>query len=220
MVRINLLPIKQDRRRERGRTELLVGFGVLAIVGAICFVVHLNVTERVEEQKNKNDAIRADVERIKKQIKDHDAILAETQEFEKRQAAINGLQDARTGPVYVMLELANLLSRGGRPHIDNAKYQELIQVDPAAGYDESWDYRRVWLDSFKEASRDVVISGQALSHEDVAEFLRRLNLSEFFVSNKLISTSVKSLSLRDFNITDKSIDDVVFFELSGRLRYR
>ncbi|MCP4599488.1 MAG: hypothetical protein GY847_02945 [Proteobacteria bacterium] len=220
MIRINLLPVKQDRRREAGRNQIVIGVFCLVLEIAILFFINMSIKDKVEEQRNKNAIVKADVDRIKKQIKDHQKILDEIKEFEKRQAAIEGLQDARTGPVYVMLELSNILSKGGRPHIDNESYQEMIQIDPAAGYDENWDHRRLWLSDFKENNRTVTIKGQAITHEDVAEFLRRINLSKFFVSNELISTDLAAPSLKMKIPGKKKPEPVVHFEVSGEVRYR
>ncbi len=221
MIRINLLPIKQDRRREAGLRQIGVAIVVLIVEILICAWVNSHFEAKVDAQRNKNALVKAEVTRIKKQIKDHQKILDEIKEFEKRQAAIEGLQDARTGPVYVMLELSNMLSKGGRPHIDNDRYQEMIQLDPAAGYDENWDYRRLWLSNFEEKSREVTITGQALTHEDVAELLRRINLSNFFVENELVSTDLAKPKIEGVKKPGGSEQEpVVHFELRGKVRYR
>jgi type IV pilus assembly protein PilN len=220
MIRINLLPVKQDRRREAARNQILLALVIIVVECVICGVVQMSINTDVDSQKNKNSAVQADVQRIKKQITDHKTILAEIKEFEKREDAINGLMKARTGPVHVMLELSNLLSRGGRPTIDNVKYQEMIQIDPTAGYDENWDYRRLWITEFSEKEKKLTLKGQALSHEDVAEFLRRVNLSDYFVSNELISTKLAPVDLKMETKDNLREEPVVHFELKSEIRYR
>ena len=150
MIRINLLPIKQDRRKEAARHQILLGVGAIIIEIAVFVALNIGVSAEIDVQRNLNSSVEAEVRRIKNQIKDHQAILDEIAEYERRQAAIEGLQEARTGPVYVMLELSTILSKAGRPNIDNIRYQELIRLDPTAGYDEDWDYRRLWLLEFAE----------------------------------------------------------------------
>jgi type IV pilus assembly protein PilN len=218
MIRINLLPIKQDRRRESARNQLILA-GVILIIEITVFVaMNLSVSADIEQQRNLNRSVEAEVKRIKRQIKDHKDIQNEIDEYEKRQDAIEGLQDARTGPVYVMLELSTILSKGGRPNIDNVQYQEMIRLDPTAGYDEDWDYRRLWISSFSEKNKEVDIEGQALTHEDVAEFLRRINLSRFFTTSELVSTDLGTLSLKMPGVDGK--DPVVRFKMKGAVRYR
>jgi type IV pilus assembly protein PilN len=221
MIRINLLPIKQDRRREAGRNQIIIGLVVVAIEIVVFVFINMNLESKLEEQRNKNGIVKASVDRIIKQVKDHQSIINEIKEFEKRQAAIEGLQTARTGPVFVMLELSNLISKGGRPHIDNDRYQEMIQLDPSSGYDENWDFRRLWITGFTEQDKKIKLDGQALTHEDVAEFLRRVNLSEYFVSNRLVSTRVSNPSIDRSKLPkDATVEPVVHFSLTGEVKYR
>ena len=95
----------------------------------------------------------------------------------------------------------------------------MIQLDPASGYDENWDFRRLWISSFQERERHVTIRGQALTHEDVAEFLRRINLSDFFVSSQLEGTDLSAPSVGGLQTAISGADPVVHFSLSGKVRY-
>lgn len=219
MIRVNLLPIKQDRRREAARNQLIVGAAVLLVEIAVMGLLYLSVGSEIDVQENINSNIKAEVDRIKAQIQDHPKILSEIAEFEKRQAAIDDLQKARTGPVYVMLELSSILSKGGKPNFDDVAYQEMIRLDPTSGYDEDWDYRRIWLSRLSETNRKVVIEGKALTHEDVAEFLRRINLSRFFVSSELISTSLGAPT-EITKLKSGKVDEVVSFVVHGEVVYQ
>ena len=219
MIRINLLPIKQDRRREAARSQLIFAAFILLLEVGVFTILYFNVNTDLEKQWNQNEMIRGSAKRLQAQVKDHQKILDEIAEFEKRQAAIESLQEARTGPVFVMLELSKILSYKGRPHVDHDQYQEMIQIDPAAGYDENWDYRRVWVSQFSEKDRNIDISGQALTHEDVAEFLRRINLSNFFVSSELVSTSLRDPKGLPKTGSNK-LDPVVHFKVIGKVKYR
>ncbi len=66
----------------------------------------------------------------------------------------------------------------------------------------------------------VTIEGQALTHEDVAEFLRRINLSRFFVTTELISTNLGKPMLKLGSDKALKMDSVVYFTVSGNVRYR
>lgn len=220
MIRINLLPIKQDRRREAARNQILLGVIALGVEIVVFALMYLDLGAGIEAKQNENSIVEADVRRIRAQIQDHQQILGEIAEYEKRQDAIDGLQEARTGPVHVMLELSNILSKKGRPNIDKTKYRELIRLDPTAGYDEDWDYRRLWISSFTEQNKKVVIQGQALTHEDVAEFLRRINLSRFFVKSELESTDLGPMRLKLPGIKDGKTEAVVHFTIGANVRYR
>lgn len=220
MIKINLLPVKHDRRREAGRNQILVGLLAIIVEAIAAMLLYFAASSALTEQTNANGSIKTQVDRIEKQVKDHDQIRADIQEYEKRQAAIDNLESARTGPSFVMLELSTILSKAGRPNVDHQKYQQMIQMNPTLAFDESWDFRHLWIDSFVEKDRTVKIAGQGLTHEDVAEFLRRLQLSSFFVSSELISTNLAKpkISMKDF-LTDET-DPVVHFMLQAQIRYR
>ena len=220
MIRINLLPIRVDRRKEAGRNHLLIGMLVIILEIVIAVVLSYDMDNEIAEQQNKNNSLQTEINRINQDISGHDQILAEISEHEQRQAAINELHAARTGPVQVMLELSRILSKDGKPTIPDEKYQDIKKKNPARGYDENWDYRRVWLTSFSENDKVVTIKGQGISHEDVAEFLRRINLSSYFVSSELVSTKLSSpsIDLRAFGANEAV--EVVTFTVAGAIRYR
>lgn len=220
MIRINLLPIKQDRRREAGRNQVLIGLLILVLEMACFVLLYFDTDADVDEQRNANQTIQAKVKRIEKQVKDHQRILQEIDEYEKRQQAIESLQAARTGPVYVMLEISNVLSKGGRPHIDHDRYQEMIQTNPASGYDENWDFRRLWVDTFQEKDRLVRITGQGMTHEDVAEFIRRINLSDFFHSTELVSTNLDLPKVTMEGFDHQNADPLVHFVMTAKVKYQ
>jgi Tfp pilus assembly protein PilN len=186
----------------------------------VASVISMNIQDDIAHQKNINDSVSAQIDRISKTIAGHKQILKEIEEFEQRQQAIDELQAARTGPVQVMLELSRILSKDGRPTVDDEYYQAIIKRNPARGYDENWDTRRVWLNSFSESSKNVKIKGQGVSHEDVAEFLRRITLSSFFVSSELISTKLTRPSFKVEGASSGKVGNVVGFSLIGDVRYR
>jgi len=220
MIRINLLPIKQDRRRESGRNQILIGVLLVVAELAVFGVLYYLARSDIDLQKNANEQIQGQIKRIESQIKDHKEISRDIEEYERRQEAIDNLQAARTGPVFVMLELSEILSREGRPHMDHDRYQELVRKNPVAGFDENWDYRRLWVNTFSEKNLRVKIGGQGLSHEDVAEFLRRLHLSDFFVTTELVSTTLGPPKIDKAGFAAKNTRPVVHFALEAQVRYR
>ena len=93
---------------------------------------------------------------------------------------IQKLQEARSGPAYLMRELSDILTKGKGPTIDPKEYDKKLQMDPNAGFNGTWEPKRSWLISYTEKDKVVTIKGGAKSDEDVAEFLKRLKLSAFF----------------------------------------
>src|SRR5690606_32314006 len=99
---------------------------------------------------------------------------------------ISQLQSARTGPTAVLLELARILTPGRGPSIDPEKLAQVRRDNPLAAYNPTWDTRRLWVVDFAEQSRIVKIQGVARDAEDVSEFAKRMNLSDYFDAVRLL----------------------------------
>jgi type IV pilus assembly protein PilN len=180
VIRINLLPGKKPKRAEAGQRHLVfMGAGLLVgLAGIVLF--HVQTSNQLDEIRHKNGLLQADIDHLKSELGDYDKVKAQREELLKQQKTIQALESNRTGPVFLLRELSEILTPGKGPTFDGVSYQENLLRDPNAGFNASWDTRRVWLDNFDEDHKKVRIKGAAKSNEDVAEFLKRLNLSVFF----------------------------------------
>ncbi len=104
------------------------------------------------------------------------------------EAVVNDLTRARYGPTAVLMELSRILSAGGGPTVDPERLEEIRQQNPLAVYNATWDPHRLWLTELEEEDRTCTIKGIGKTNEDVAEFLRRLTLSERFEQIELVKT--------------------------------
>ena len=214
MIRINLLAARKVKRRDVGEKQL--AFMGLSVLGAIVVMVfaYLSSQSRLDQITRENDAVRADIDRMKAELGDYDKVKDQRQDLLKQQKTIQALQAGRTGPLYLMREMSEILTPGKGPTFDRASYEDRLRRDPNIGFNTSWDTRRIWLETFEEAQGKVRIRGAAKTNEDVAEFLKRLQLSIFFsdvtpesttqVSENTLggSLSVKHVT---FNLTAKVI---------------
>ena len=189
MIRINLLPSRKAKRHEASQRQFL--FMGLAILGAIGFVVfvHLQESATVEEIQRQNSILQAEVNRLKQEMGDYDKIRGQREELLRQRKTIQSLDAGRTGPVYLLRELSEILSPGKGPTFDRVTYEETLRRDPNAGFNANWETRRVWLESYTEEKQRLKLRGSAKSNEDVAEFLKRLNSSVFFKDVYLDATA-------------------------------
>jgi type IV pilus assembly protein PilN len=180
MIRINLLAARKVKRRDTGEKQLIaMGLTALVAIAGMVFV-YLSAEAELDGLKRANEAVKADIERLKADLGDYDKIRDQRQDLLKQQKTIQALQSGRTGPLFLMRELSEILTQNKGPTFDRQSYEERLKRDPNVGFNPSWDTRRVWLDTFDEAQRKVRIKGSAKTNEDVAEFLKRLQLSIFF----------------------------------------
>jgi type IV pilus assembly protein PilN len=215
LIRVNLLPEKRAAQRRSAAAE---GQGwVFAIVGAL--VLEVVVMMLVQKSKNddlahiarRNAEISANIDDIKKQISNRDDIKNQLKELRDREDAIQKLESARTGPTSVLLELSHLLTPGRMPTVDRDKLEQLKRDDPQSVPSPNWDARRLWLTKYDELDRKVNLEGLARDGEDVSEFLRRLQVSDFFYDVKMLPAN---------KMVDPATHiEVVQFRVSAKVRY-
>jgi type IV pilus assembly protein PilN len=180
MIKINLLPVKAAKRREQGQRQLLAGAIALTLTVVGIIVFHTAEAAKINDQRAKNQATQSAITKLKAEIGDYDLVKAQRDELIRQRDAIHRLQANRSGPVYLMRELSDILTKGKGPTFSKESYEEQLKRDPNAGFNPNWEPKRVWILSYDEKGHGVTIHGAAKSDEDVAEFLKRMKQSVFF----------------------------------------
>lgn len=217
MIRINLLPAAKKQARGAstgggGATGWVVGYAATALVTCVVLaIVYFGKESELDEQRARNTALQQQIAQITAQSASIDEVRAQLTRSQELEQVVAELQRARFGPTRVLMELSRILSSGGGPSIDPQRLEELRRGNPLAGFNRSWDARRLWLTSFEEQERRVRIRGIGKTNEDVAEFLRRLALSESFAEVLLQKT--EAVEDRDTRL------QLIAFELTATVRY-
>lgn len=145
MIRINLLPHREEKRKQRKaaffRMLALAGVAGLAIVMAASGII----AAKISAQEQRNNFIKAENTKLDAQIKEISTLKQEIDALKARQQAVEDLQSDRNQPVYLMDELVKQVPEG------------------------------IYLRAFKQDNQRVVVSGYAQSNERVSEMLRNMN---------------------------------------------
>ncbi len=213
MIRINLLPQKKRRVEASAGGELWVLGAVLLLALEIVglFFYHSSLESDLQAEQKQNSQIRAQIDASKNAVKDHKSILTQLEAMRAREDAIAKLQSARTGPTAVLLETARILTPGRGPSIDPEKLAQIRKENPLAAYNPTWDTRRLWINSFEEEKRLLRITGVARDAEDVSEFAKRMNLSDYFDKVRLLPAKR--------SIDDETKLELVSFALEAEVNY-
>ena len=177
MIRINLLPVKEKRRRATGQRHLFVIAILMALECLAFFYVYTTQADDLSKRQTVNKQKKAQIEKLKREVGDIEKLQSTKRELEKQQEILDSLELGRSGPVKVLSEIMFLLT----PPADARQRLRLEQM----GGQPNWDSKRVWLRSFVEEASVATIIGEAKSNDDVAEFLTRLSSSDFFNDVKL-----------------------------------
>ena len=180
MIKINLLPVKAAKRRAQGQQQLFIGAAVLTTTLVGIIIVHSVEAAKIEKVRSENQTTSAAIARLKAEIGDYALVKAQRDELIRQRDAIKRLQANRSGPVWMMRERSDILTRGKGPTFNKEQYEEQLKRFPDAGFNPNWEPKRVWLLSYEEKAHAVKFKGGAKSDEDVAEFLKRLKQSAFF----------------------------------------
>lgn len=144
MIRINLLPHREEKRKQKKAAFFaLLGLGAIAGAAIVLLVGAYNA-RRISIQNERNQVIKAAIVSLDKKIAEIATLKQEIEALKARQQAVEDLQGDRNQPVYLM--------------------DELVKQTPAG----------VYLKAFKQDGQKVSVNGYAQSQERVSELLRNL----------------------------------------------
>lgn len=202
MIRINLLPVQQEKKRAYGKQQLLLGvLLLLAEVGALFYVYSMKKSD-LQEATEEADAIEAEVNDLRERNEQLNELNAHRDQLQATASILSELEANRAGPVQVLDELKLML---------NTYANDLQRVaQQRRGWDTSWEPQNLWLTEFTEEDGAVKIVGKAKSNDDIAEFNIRLASSPYFTGVRLNFTRAA---------TDADHGRVLEFEITATVNY-
>jgi type IV pilus assembly protein PilN len=112
MPRINLLPWREQERRER-KMAFFVALGIAAGVAAVtAFAAYLLLGSMIDDQEARNDRLRGEIKVLDKQIEEINDLEAQKQKFISRMQIIEKLQRSRPEVVHLFDELVKAMPDG------------------------------------------------------------------------------------------------------------
>lgn len=149
MARINLLPWRQELRRQQ-RIEFFAIAGACAVVAAVVWLgVHLFVKGEIGYQETRNRFIENEIASLDRKIKEIDELEQKKERLIARMRAIETLQSSR--PLIVHL------------------FDELVRVLPDG----------VYVKEITQQDKKVSIRGVAQSNARVSTLMRNVEASEW-----------------------------------------
>ena len=142
MILINLLPHREEKRRQRKRA-FFIGVGVAAAAGLAIVGLWFSIVQQMTAaQQSRNEFLNAEITRLNAQIKDIANLRSDIEALRARQKAVEDLQTDRNLPVHLLTELVKQTPEG------------------------------VYLTAIRQSGQTITITGLAQTNERVSEFLR------------------------------------------------
>lgn len=178
MIRINLLPHREQKRAARQR-ELAFMAGAASVLGLlIVFMVHSFLGAQIENQGARNNFLETEIKKLDDQIAEIKVLKEQTQAMLARKQVVETLQSNRSAVVYLLDQLVRQLPDG------------------------------VYLKAVKQSGNSISLQGYAQSNARVATLMRSLETSPWLRSPNLIevkAATINNLRASEFSLDLKLV---------------
>ncbi|MBV8804164.1 MAG: PilN domain-containing protein [Sinobacteraceae bacterium] len=155
MPRINLLPWRDEQRKER-KVAFTVAIGVSALAaGVVTFAVYLMFGSMIDAQERRNETLRVEIKKLDKEIEEINDLEQQKRRFKERMDIIEKLQRSRPEIVHVFDEIVRTLPDG------------------------------VYLTGVKQTEKKFKFEGVAQSSTRVSSFMRNIDGSAWLRNPEL-----------------------------------
>ncbi len=169
MVRVNLLPHREQKRQARQRQFISMAIGLAVLGIAIVGLVHIVIAARIENQNGRNALLKTEIAKLDEQIKEIDKLREQTQALLARKQIVETLQSNRTEAVHLLDQLVRQLPDG------------------------------LYLKSVKQVGAKVTLTGYAQSNARVSTLMRSIESSPWLTSPELIEIKSVPLDKQKVN---------------------
>ncbi|HUA89646.1 MAG TPA: PilN domain-containing protein [Steroidobacteraceae bacterium] len=177
MPRINLLPHRESKRKER-KLKFVVALGVAAVAAMFTtFAAYLMYAQMIDAQQHRNDRLRAQIKTLDKQNEEINDLESRKQKFIARMEIIEKLQRSRPEIVHVFDEIVRTLPEG------------------------------VYLTAVKQSGATLKFDGIAQSSTRVSSFMRNIDGSQWLrnPSLEVVQTTKGSGTGSSFTLTAQQV---------------
>jgi len=156
IVRINLLPHREQRRQARQRQFVSLAVVLAALSLAIILLVHGVFSAQIENQKSRNALLKTEIAKLDEQIKEIDRLREQIQAVISRKQVVETLQANRSEAVHLLDQLVRQLPDG------------------------------VYLRSIRQVGAKVTLNGYAQSNARVSTLMRNIEASPWVSEPNLV----------------------------------
>jgi type IV pilus assembly protein PilN len=169
MIRINLLPHREEKRKARQKQFAILA-GLAAAVGlAVASLLWVVFDAQIDNQKGRNNYLTTEIAKLDKQIDEIKRIREETASLLSKKQVVEGLQSNRSEPVYLLDQLLRQLPEG------------------------------LYLKSIRQTGAKISVTGYAQSNARVSAFMRNIEASPYLGNPNLVEIKAVTINSQRAN---------------------
>lgn len=156
MPQINLLPWREELRKQRNKEFGISAAVAVLLMGAVVAGVHYHFQQRIEFQEQRNAFLEREIAKLDEKIKQIQQLDAEKKRLVDRMQIIQKLQSSRPEIVHLFDEFVNTIPEG------------------------------VYFTNITQKGRDLKIQGVAQSNARVSTLMRQMDASDYLENPALV----------------------------------
>lgn len=173
MIRVNLLPHREEKRKARQLQFIVLSVISLALGAVIVGFVHAAISTQISYQERRNTYLKNEIAVLDKQIEEIKKLREQTQALLSRKTVVENLQSTRSDVVHLLDQMLRILPDG------------------------------VYLKSLKQTGYRINMVGYAQSSARVSTLMRSIEDSPWLDSPQLIevhATNIGGTRLSEFSL--------------------
>ncbi|MCK4744321.1 MAG: PilN domain-containing protein [Sulfuriflexus sp.] len=155
MARINLLPWREEQRKERMKQFQTIAGLAAFLMFAIIILVHIRIGGFIDNQNSRNSYLQQEIKTLEKKIAEIKELENEKSNLLARMNIIQQLQSSRPQVVHVFDQMVSTIPTG------------------------------VYLTSIKNTGPTITLEGFAQSNARVSSYMRNVNDADWLTSPRL-----------------------------------
>lgn len=155
MARINLLPWREELRKQQQQEFLGAILGAAMLTAVLMFLVHSQIDGTIENQKSRNSFLQSEIDVLDRKIKEIKSLEDRKAQFIAKMEVIQRLQGSRPEIVHLFDEVATTIPDG------------------------------VHINELKQTGSKLTLDGAAQSNARVSAYMRNLDASPWLANPKL-----------------------------------
>jgi type IV pilus assembly protein PilN len=164
MIRINLLPHREEKRKLRRQQFIVLSALCAGMALALTGLIWLAINTQIENQNGRNKLLKDEITKLDKQIDEISKIREETQSLLSKKQVVEGLQSYRSEPVYLLDQMLRQLPEG------------------------------LYVKTIKQTGIKINVTGYAQSNARVSAFMRNIQASPYLENPELVEIKAVTLN--------------------------